>query len=87
MLKPLPLLRGEITYSAAKTEEVNILQRLRYPEQKSQFFTHIVNKRSWLETIVAHHLNLRSSSACHIADIEEWVHGSFNVCVPVTIDK
>jgi hypothetical protein len=87
MLKPLPLLRGEITYSVAKSEEVNILQKLRYPEQRTQFFAHISSKRSWLETIVAHHLNLGASSSCHVADIKDWIHGSFNVCVPVTIEN
>jgi len=86
MLKPRPLLRGEITYSTAKREEVNILHRLGYPDQRTKFFTHIASKRNWIEAIVAHHLNLASSDSCHVADIEDWHHGSFNVCVPVTID-
>jgi hypothetical protein len=30
MPKTLPLLRGEITYSEARKEEVNILRRLEY---------------------------------------------------------
>jgi hypothetical protein len=38
-----------------------------------------------METVVAHHLNL-SSAVCHVAGIEDWLQGSFNVCVPITID-
>ncbi|EAW09981.1 uncharacterized protein ACLA_042030 [Aspergillus clavatus NRRL 1] len=53
-----PLLRGEITYSSAKTEEVNVLHRLRYHDQRDEFFAHILEKRYWVEAIVAHHLNL-----------------------------
>ncbi|EEQ86121.1 uncharacterized protein BDCG_09390 [Blastomyces dermatitidis ER-3] len=78
------LLREEITYSSAKDREVNILHRLSYPSQETQFFTLLNNGRSWIREIVAHHLNL-SSDACHVADVDNWLHGSFNVCIPVTI--
>ncbi|KAK2796613.1 hypothetical protein FQN50_009489 [Emmonsiellopsis sp. PD_5] len=33
------LLRGETTYSSVKDEEVNILHRLGYIEQRDKFFT------------------------------------------------
>ncbi|KFY67716.1 hypothetical protein V496_01452 [Pseudogymnoascus sp. VKM F-4515 (FW-2607)] len=85
MLKPLPLLRGEITYSTAEAEEVNILHRLRYPAEKVKFFNHIDNKRNWIKTVVTHHLKLKSPALCQVADVENWYHGSFNVCIPVTI--
>ncbi|KAJ5111872.1 hypothetical protein NUU61_001502 [Penicillium alfredii] len=38
-----------------------------------------------MERAVAHHLNL-SATVCHVAGIEDWLHGSFNVCVPIVID-
>ncbi|KFY79015.1 hypothetical protein V498_08999 [Pseudogymnoascus sp. VKM F-4517 (FW-2822)] len=75
MLKPLPLLRGEITYPTAKAEEVNILYRLRYPAEKAKFFNHIDNKRNWITTVVAHHLKLKSPALCQVADAENWYHG------------
>ncbi|RAH46494.1 uncharacterized protein BO95DRAFT_472928 [Aspergillus brunneoviolaceus CBS 621.78] len=61
------LLRGEITYSAAKELETNILH--------SHF----------LETVVAHHLNLVPTS-CRIAEPSEWLSGSFNVCIPIYVE-
>lgn len=85
MLEALPSSRGEITYSTAKAEEVNILHRLRYPAEEVKFFNHINNKRSWTKAVVAHHLNLRSPTLCQVADVKSWYHGSFNVCIPVTI--
>ncbi|EEH07534.1 conserved hypothetical protein [Histoplasma capsulatum G186AR] len=78
------LLREEITYSSAKDREVNILHRLSYPSQEARFFTLLNNRRSWIRAIVAHHLNLESPDACHVADVDDWLHGSFNVCIPVT---
>lgn len=86
MLQPRSLLRGEITYSTAKREEVNILHRLGYPNKRTEFLTHIAEKRDRIKAIVEHHLNLESSDSCHVAGVENWRHGSFNVCIPVTID-
>ncbi|KKZ63773.1 hypothetical protein EMCG_01877 [[Emmonsia] crescens] len=79
------LLRKEITYSFAKNEEVNIIHRLSYPSQETRFFTLLNNRRRWIRETVAHHLNLESPDICHVADIDDWLHGSFNVCIPVTI--
>lgn len=79
------LLREEVTYSDAKEKEVNILHQLGYYDKKQEYFTHIDSKRSWIKGVVAHHLGLRSPDACHVADLEDWFHGSSNVCVPITI--
>ncbi|KAE8153020.1 hypothetical protein BDV25DRAFT_44741 [Aspergillus avenaceus] len=79
------LLREELTYSHAKRKEINILHQLTYPSQQAQFFTLLQSKRSWIRVIVAHHLNLSSPNSCQVADFGEWLHGSFNVCIPVTI--
>ncbi|RAL06348.1 uncharacterized protein BO80DRAFT_460557 [Aspergillus ibericus CBS 121593] len=86
MPKARPLLRGEITYSTAKTEEVNVLHRLRYPDQRDEFFAYILEKRNWIEAVVAHHLNLESPNQCRMADFGNWQHGSFNLCVPVNVN-
>jgi hypothetical protein len=85
MRKTRPLLRGQITYSTAQREEVNILHRLKYHDERNKFFAHVFEKRSWIEAIVAHHLNLGSSNSCRMDDVENWHHGSFNLCVPVVV--
>lgn len=85
MPKTRQLLRQEITYSFAKNEEVNILHRLEYQDHQHNFFSHLLNNRDWIKAVVAHHLRLQSTDACHVADIADWLYGSFNVCIPVTI--
>lgn len=87
MPKSRQLLRREITYSDAKTEEVNVLHQLGYPAERTRFFAHLHDQREWMKTVVAHHLGLKSPDDCSVADIESWRHGSFNVCVPVSIDS
>lgn len=39
-LRPRRLLRGDITYSAAKEQDSNILHELGYRDQKIQYYTH-----------------------------------------------
>lgn len=85
MPKTLPLLRGEITLSSARERELNILRQLQYPLQKEQFLHDLDRRRAWMKTTVAHHLNLDSSNLCEVAEVKDWRHGSFNLCVPVTI--
>ncbi|KAL1885234.1 hypothetical protein Plec18167_001891 [Paecilomyces lecythidis] len=85
-LEKRPLLRGEITYTSAKGKDSNILHELGYREQKIRYFTHLYRNRKLIETIVAHHLGLPSADVCHIVDVEDWVHGSFNVCIRVNVD-
>ncbi|PGH36723.1 hypothetical protein GX50_00383 [[Emmonsia] crescens] len=49
---------------------------------------HLNDNRDWIKIVVAHHLGLgaRSVESCQVAEVEGWFHGSFNVCVPVTIE-
>ncbi|KAE8149392.1 hypothetical protein BDV25DRAFT_156391, partial [Aspergillus avenaceus] len=87
MPKKLPLLNEEITYSIAKEREVNVLHQLNYHHQKTHFFTHLNSKHAWMKAIVVHHLGLSSTNACHVSGMEDWLCGSFNVSVPVTIQR
>ena len=87
MLKTRRLLREEITYSLAKEREVNILHQLGYFDQQSRFLSYLYGKQEWMKAVIAHHLGFRSTDRCHIAKMEDWICGSFNVSVPVTIDN
>ncbi|KAJ6126132.1 hypothetical protein N7471_010625 [Penicillium samsonianum] len=85
MLKTRSLLRSEITYSAAKDNDANILHELGYRDQKIRFFTHLYRNRELIKSLVARHLCLGSQDLCHVVDVEDWIHGSFNVCIRVDI--
>jgi hypothetical protein len=85
MLKTRSLLRSEITYSAAKDNDANILHELGYRDQKIRFFTHLYRNRELIKSLVARHLGLGSRDLCHVVDVEDWIHGSFNVCIRVDI--
>ncbi|PGH06031.1 hypothetical protein GX51_02622 [Blastomyces parvus] len=81
------LLGRRVTYSEAKGDETtNILHELTYPPRAASFRDHIKNNAGIIKALVAHHLYLTPSS-CHIdiSDQSEWLCGSFNLCVPVSI--
>lgn len=87
MSLPLPLLRGTITLSEALDEDDDILKELSYPDKRLNFYCYLYQHRKAIEDLVAFHLGVRKD-ACKVAgEFSEWVHGSFNACVPVSIDK
>ncbi|PGH18438.1 hypothetical protein AJ79_00507 [Helicocarpus griseus UAMH5409] len=86
MLKSRRLLRGEITYDSAKEQDANILHQSGYRDQRTTYFTHLCRSRRLIQKIVGHHLGLHSLDICHVVDVEEWIHGSFNVCIRIDVD-
>lgn len=87
MLRSLPLLRREITYSAAKEQETNVLHSPGYWEQKAKFFGQLYRNRDSIEAAALRHLSLGSAGTYYVGKPDEWLHGSFNVCIPVTVSN
>ncbi|EEH34211.2 hypothetical protein PAAG_05260 [Paracoccidioides lutzii Pb01] len=78
------LLREEITYSKAEKKEINVLHKLTYWPEQNKFFGFIQQNSNQVEALVANHLGLKDLASCTAAPRAEWMHGSFNLCVPVT---
>jgi len=85
MAQKRQLLRKEVTYSDVKDEELNVLHQLGYHAEQTTFFAHLSNNHDWMKDVVSHHLGLKSSAECVVADPKDWLHGSFNVCIPIKI--
>lgn len=78
------LLREPITLSQAKDREVNIIHQLGYLSQQQKFFEFIRTSHGLIIDRVAHHLRV-SRNKCHV-DSDNWMNGSFNLCVPVRVE-
>ncbi|KAL2760844.1 hypothetical protein ACRALDRAFT_2131068 [Sodiomyces alcalophilus JCM 7366] len=85
MATTLPLLKGSITLSEALAEDEDIIQKLSYPEKRLNFWFHLYQCRSQIEDVVSRHLGI-SRSDFELGEVEEWIHGSFNACVPIHIN-
>lgn len=77
-----PLLKGEITLQEALDGKDDVLQKLSYPEKRLDFCGYRHLHVSDMEAIAAHHLGL-SAEACSVPWVNKWLHGSFNVCIPI----
>lgn len=87
MPKTLPLLHGNVTLESALDSDDNMLQRIAYPDLRFEFYLSLFKRRSDIEAIVSHHLRLRKTETCHLAEFKDWKAGSFNVCIPVNINN
>ena len=81
----LRTLRGEVTLEEAMAEEHNMLHRLTYWQKRCDLLDYLSDHRAQIEAVVSHHLNLGQNGACFLAPISEWIHGSFNICLPVNV--
>ena len=52
-----------------------------------EFFVFLYRNRNDIALLVADHLGLDRSIQCRLGEVKEWIHGSFNVCIPVYIEK
>lgn len=83
----LPLLRGNTTLESALEQEEDILLELGFPEQRIDFFVSLYSNRADVENIASYHLGLSPLETCRVGGVNEWVHGSFNVCIPLYVSK
>lgn len=86
------LLRGFISLSEAEDEEDDMRARLQYAEKRGEFYTEMKKKEKDIRSVVASHCGLSSPDLIHIPDMFDekrvlWVHGSFNVCIPVSVKE
>ncbi len=78
---------GEIVFDEAVQEEHNMLQRLTYWPKKFDFLLYLHQNRSEIEAIVSCHLGLKRPEDCQLTQPKDWIHGSFNICLPVNVSN
>jgi hypothetical protein len=87
MSHSLPLLKGCITLEEALEEDDDVLHELSYPQKRLDFYLYLSKHRQDLEELVSFHLGVPSHTCKAAKDFREWVHGSFNACIPIYIDE
>ncbi|KFZ24267.1 hypothetical protein V502_01259 [Pseudogymnoascus sp. VKM F-4520 (FW-2644)] len=86
---PPPLVETPVTklhcaIENAVADDDNVLVRITYPEQKLAFWSFLLSRKSEIERIVSHHLHVKT---CQMGEVNTWISGSFNICIPVCIDQ
>lgn len=83
----LRLLKGIITYSDAADSDRNILHTLTYFYKRERLVEYLLEHAKEIEDIVSYYLRLQGAESCRLAPREDWINGSFNICLPVNIDN
>ena len=76
----------EVTYDEAVDSDDNMLKKLTYWQSKYEFLTYLLEHRHVIEALVKDHLGLTGQGHCLVLPPDEWIHGSFNVCLPIRVD-
>jgi hypothetical protein len=82
-LRMQPVFDQHNAIEEALTDDDNFLVRIAYPKQRQVFWNFLISQKSEIERIVSHHLHVTTSQ---IGDVNTWISGSFNVCIPVCIN-
>ena len=85
-MRPRELLNGPITYSDAREYETNVLHELDYVNQETEYITSLYHNREKIQSIAARHFGSSPVNRFHIADPDQWMRGSFNVCIRIDFD-
>ncbi len=64
-----------------------MLQQLTYWKKRIDFLVYLSERRAEIEALVSYHLGLSGNRTCSLAPLNDWIHGSFNMCLPVYVDN
>lgn len=81
----LRTLHGEIPLDAALDAEYDMVQDLSYWNKRIYFLAGILDRSAEIEAVVSYHLGLTQTGNCSLAPLDDWVDGSFNICIPVHV--
>ncbi|KAL8797996.1 MAG: hypothetical protein Q9182_007044 [Xanthomendoza sp. 2 TL-2023] len=83
----LRTIKQDVTLDFALGEEHDMLRRLLHFNKRGHFLGYLLHHAAEIEAVVAHHLGLRDPTSCQLSVLDDWVHGSFNMCVPVHVKR
>lgn len=84
-LTTLRTLDDKITLDATLAEKHDMFQRLTYSKKRFDFLVYLHERNAEIEAVVSYYLGLNGKGNCYLALINDWIHGSFNMCLPVYV--
>ena len=76
---------SEITRDAALEEKQDMLRRLTYWDKRINFLVYLLDYSPEIEAIVSYYMGLSRKGSCYLAPLDDWIYGSFNICLPIYI--
>lgn len=84
--RTLEMLNGSsMTYTAALDTDKNIIREAEYVAATKAQDQELWKEKNTMAALVKHHLGLGDRDTCIIAGLDQWIRGSFNVCIPIEV--
>ncbi|KAM9882165.1 aminoglycoside phosphotransferase [Verticillium dahliae] len=77
--------RGHITMEDALEEEKNVINWVSYGPATDKLYRKIWEARDTVAALVVHHMGVGRQANCIVLPPDQWIRGSFNVCVFVEV--
>ena len=77
--------REPITYSSAANKDGNLINKLAHVPALKQLYRDLLREKDAICSLTKHHLGLGHGDVCVVLPHDQWLRGSFNVCVPVEV--
>jgi hypothetical protein len=68
-------------------EDDNMLVKLERPRLREVFMHDLEGQTPNIRSIVSRHLCLKRHQQCTVAPRTAWLHGDFNVCIPISVSN
>ncbi|KAH9211846.1 hypothetical protein DL95DRAFT_510504 [Leptodontidium sp. 2 PMI_412] len=72
-------------YFSALEKETNIVSEAAHLEAAAELYDSLWDQRTTIQALVKDHLRLNNQDTCTIYTKDQWIRGSFNVCIPIEI--
>ena len=77
--------RKPITYESALKKDSNVVNQAAYFKAAEELYRELWDQRQTIEALVKHHLGLSNRDTCIVNAEDQWIRGSFNVCIPIEV--
>ena len=74
-----------ITYQSALKKDANIINQAAYFAAAKELYQKLWGQRQAIQAVVKHDLRLGNRDSCVVQPQDQWIRGSFNVCIPVEV--
>jgi hypothetical protein len=79
--------RKSITYESALKKDANIISQAAYFKAATELYQSLWDQRQTIQALVKHHLRLSNRDTCIINTKDQWIRGSFNICIPIEVQS
>lgn len=80
----LDLLNRQIEFQSAIDHQSNILTKLDNVQETRDVYAYLFERTGDINALTAHYLGV-DRAQCVVSHWEEWIRGSFNICIPVRV--